>query len=340
MTTAYTGATSTMLTVLTEPTPFFNAGGPWRNLNRALPGRARAWLTRAWRRPVGGHAAVTRSLLDGLRSLAAPHNYNPPLASRIAAHCVVLSNAEALRQAIQLKRSGRIRRLLAGPNLFTLPTEMDGLLTSPEVDVCLVPSAWVKELYLSMAPALAGRIEVWAAGVDTSVWSAPARPTEDRRQPSVLLYAKSAMSESELAALSAGLSRQGARVTRLDYGRYDAAQFRQALASADLCVFVSASESQGIALQEAWSCNKPTWVFDPRSWTDPHGQHHPASSAPYLTPDCGHTFSDAPALEMLLDNWKNGSLQYRPRAWVEQHMTDTISATRLLHILFNQKGRL
>lgn len=337
---ARTGPDSAMLTVLTESTPFFNSNGPWRNLNRALPGRARAWLARTLHRPVSGHTAVTRSLLDGLRSLAAPHNYNPSIASRIATHCVVLSNAEALRQAILLKRSGRIQRLLAGPNLFTLPTEMDGLLTSPEVDVCLVPSAWVKDLYLSMAPALAGRVEVWSAGVDTAVWSAPTKRVEDRRHPSILLYAKSAMSEAELDTLSAGLSGQGASVIRLDYGHYDAAQFRRALASVDICVFISASESQGIALQEAWSCDKPTWVFDPRSWVDPLGHRHPASSAPYLTPDCGHAFNDTATLEMLLDNWKNGTLRYRPRAWVEQHMTDAASATRLLHILFNQKGQL
>ncbi len=95
----------------------------------------------------GGPTAVTRSLIDGLNLLGNSYNYNPS-SKHIQADCVVLSNIDALSNAISLKRSGKIKRLLAGPNIVTLPSEAGRLIAEQEVDVCLVPSKWVKDLYL------------------------------------------------------------------------------------------------------------------------------------------------------------------------------------------------
>ncbi|WP_284076395.1 hypothetical protein [Herbaspirillum aquaticum] len=322
------------LSVLTEPTPFFNPRGFTGNLNRALPLRLRTWIRRAGARSIGGHAAVTRSLLQGLETLGYPHNYNPLMQRCIAEHCLVLSNEEALRQAILLKRAGKIKRLVAGPNVFVLPSDMDALIASPEVDLCLVPSEWVKQVYLTETPTLAGRIAIWAAGVDIAAWTAPA-PRAPAAGPVILLYVKSGMSEDELVRLHDLLASHGASVIRLDYGQYNAGQFRQSLAQADLCIFVSASESQGIALQEAWSCDRPTWVFDPGFWTAPDARRYPASSAPYLSAACGHAFSELGALAILLKRWENGELHYAPRHWVCRHMTDQASAERLTSLLFD-----
>ena len=36
---------------------------------------------------------------------------------------------------------------------------------------------------------------------------------------------------------------------------------------------------------------------------------------------------------MLLDNWKNGSLRYRPRAWVEQHLVPVLRIGDIVVIL-------
>lgn len=322
------------LSILTEPTPFFSARGYAGNLNRALPQRLRKWIAGMRGRSIGGHVAVTRSLLHGLTELGWQHNYNPLMQHCIAEHCLVLANEEALRQAILLKRAGKIKRLVAGPNIVVLPSEMDALMASPEIDLCLVPSEWVKQVYLAETPALEGRIAVWAAGVDVTQWCAPP-PGPAMPAPVVLLYVKSGMTEDELTCLHDLLVSHGATVIRVDYGQYDASQFRQHLARASLCIFVSASESQGIALQEAWSCDRPTWVFDPGYWSAPNGRCYPASSAPYLSADCGHAFSALDALAILLKRWENGEFHYAPRHWVSQHMTDKTSAERLTSLLFD-----
>jgi hypothetical protein len=277
--------------------------------------------------------AVTRSLLDGMRDTSYTYNYNPVMQLTIASHCVVLSGADALHQALRLKRSGKIHRLLAGPNLFTLPTEMAGILASPEVDLCLVPSQWVKDLYLTCMPSLAGRIAVWAAGVNVEEWTVPTR-IKQQKGLVILLYVKSGMSEEDLEPLCDLLLANGANIIRINYGSYDARQYKQCLAEADLCVFISASESQGIALQEAWSCNKPTWIYDPGYWEAPDRSRYFASSAPYLTDQCGHTFRDLRELETLCKRWRNGNFQYAARNWVCQNMTDAVCAEKLMKLLF------
>ena len=323
-----------MITVLTESTPFYNRRGYVANINRAFPLRLCKWLTRFSMQSPGGHIAVTRSLLRGLRTLGRGHKYNPSLEVSISSHCVVLSNSDALSQAIQLKRTGKVRRLLAGPNLFTLPTEMNGMLASAEVDMCLVPSEWVKTLYLSVMPSLRGRIAVWAAGVDAEYWNVPDKIVQ-QQSTVILLYVKSGMTEADILRLSELLSGNGCEIIRVNSGSYHPDQFRQVLAAVDLCVFVSTSESQGIALQEAWSCNRPTWVFNPGYWLDHEGRAHHASSAPYLTEECGHTFTNLIELEILCNRWNVGELQYAPRQWVVEHMTDKICASRLLHLVDN-----
>jgi len=212
---------------------------------------------------------------------------------------------------------------------------MDGLLASVEVDLCLVPSEWVRDLYQLFAPALSGRIAVWAAGVDTRRWIVPSKPFS-REHPVVLLYVKNGMCNGEIAELNELLLRMGFKVARLAYGAYDATEYLNLLGMADLCVFISASESQGIALQEAWSCDKPTWVFDPGYWSDPSGSTYTASSAPYLTDDCGHRFANLLGLEALCNQWRRGDLRYSPRAWTLTHMTDAICAQNLLALLLDQ----
>ena len=52
-----------------------------------------------------------------------------------------------------------------------------------------------------------------------------------------------------------------------------------------LAVFLSSSESQGIALAEAWSMNVPTFVWNPKP-KELNGRYFPSvDSAPYLTPE-------------------------------------------------------
>lgn len=96
----------------------------------------------------GGHYAVTRSLIEGLKKTDACFNYDPRNVAEVGDVVLVLSDTNALRQAIQFKRDGRIKKLLAGPNLVVWACDDGYVLASPEIDICIVPSNFPRVAYI------------------------------------------------------------------------------------------------------------------------------------------------------------------------------------------------
>ena len=111
-----------------------------------------------------GPKAVEDSLMRGLTHLGQEFSVNQKISEPIEVACV-LSGAATLRKIIAKKRSGQVKYTIAGPVISVLPGEHNGLMASPEMDVIIVPSGWVKNLWISQNPSLAGKIQVWPAGV-------------------------------------------------------------------------------------------------------------------------------------------------------------------------------
>ncbi|MBB3705094.1 hypothetical protein [Aminobacter aminovorans] len=128
-----------------------------------------------------------------------------------------------------------------------------GLLASPEIDMVLVPSRWVKAAYEADLPGLIGKIAIWPAGVDADYWA----PSGGARS-TVLLYEKRQPEAAEQAAEIIRAS--GFEPVTIRYGHYQPEEFKRALDQAIFCVVVGQSESQGLALAEAWSMDVPTFV--------------------------------------------------------------------------------
>jgi len=275
----------------------------------------------------GGHYAVTRSLVEGLKRIGANFNYNPVHKDHVGETVVVLADRGALEQAIAWKRDGRIGRLLAGPNLVVLPSDAPGLITAPEIDVYLVNSEWTYSAYLEAAPELERNCVIWAAGVDTEFWKPLFHSARDRR---ILIYQKNAP-----LALVDGCRRvvekHGFTSVTLNYGEYDANRFLSELRMSHAAIFFSQSESQGIALAEAWAVNVPTMVWNP-GWLAYDGKMLKSSSAPYLTEATGLFFTGLEDFERTFEEWKGKKDCFSPRVWVTDHMTDEICAMKLLKL--------
>ena len=274
-----------------------------------------------------GHPAVTRSLVEGLRRLGVPATYNPQDPRDIAPVVVVLCNVDALRQAIAWRREGRITRLMAGPNLVVLPHEADGILLSPEIDYCLVPSEWVGIAYQQEAPSLRDRIRVWAAGVDAEWW-APGKRCRGNR---ALVYWKSEPQEFFDRVVQV-VERAGLAADVMRYGTYTREEYRAKLARADVAIFISRSESQGLALAEAWSMDLPTLVWDPGELVYNGRRYDPVSSCPYMTDATGLRWKSFDELEHLLTRKVWAELRFAPRVWVLENMTDELCAQHLLRL--------
>ena len=269
----------------------------------------------------GGHYAVTRSAVEGLRKIGVHYNWNPARPEDVFDTVVVLAGTDALEQAIRWKRNGKIQRLLAGPNLVVLPSEARELITADEIDVYMVNSDWTYKVYTEDAPELKRNCAIWPAGVDTEFWS-QSGPADRSR---MLIYQKSAPQEL-LDKCRRTAESHGYSCDIITYGSYDADTYRRILRTSRLGIFLSRSESQGLALAEAWSMDVPTIVWDPGS-VDYKGRTMKSSAAPYLSEETGMLFLTAGELVSALGLCQRR--QFSPRQWVLGNMSDEVSARKL-----------
>ena len=95
-------------------------------------------------------------------------------------------------------------------------------------------------------------------------------------------------------------------------------------------IYFGAHESQGIAMQEAWSRDVPTLVFEKKFFFH-NKKKYLASSSPYLTSACGFFFK----------NFKQFTLKFNyiiysklyPRNWIMKNMSQKKSLNKLLYII-------
>jgi hypothetical protein len=284
--------------------------------------------------PYRGHFAVTRSLVEGLGSVGVAYNYNPRSVEHVGEVLVVLSGLRTLSQAIRLKQCGRIKKLLAGPNIVEFPSDARALICAPEVDLCITPAPLTCRIYTEDCPELSGRCAAWPAGVDVKYW-AP-RAERERRQK-ILVYDKQVHgATAPVQPYVRFLRERGYDVTTLTYGAYARTEYREALQEAQLMIGFTAEESQGIAWAEAWAMNVPTfmWYKNSHSFNHPRslGRTFETSPAPYISPDTGGLFQGMDDFEPTFLAWERGEVQFQPRQWVLNNMSDEACARRLCEI--------
>jgi hypothetical protein len=319
--------TRPLLTVLTAPIPSAAA-----RLDARVRGVARTILGRSGApsaSPYPGHYGLVRSVVEGLRAIDADFNFNPSSLGRVGRVVYAPAN-EALAQAVALRRRGAIDVLVAGPTNAFHPDECGGIILTPEIDVLIVASDWVRELYLAEAPQLADKIRVCQAGVDAGYWNAPAGARRDR----VVVYQKDAP-PSLREDVERLLRTRALETTTVRYGEYDRGDYKAMLAEAAMAVFLSTFETQGLALAEAWAMNVPTLVWDPQAPTQWAGSRPftAGSSAPFLTAATGRTWKTIEELDAHLTELAARPPSLAPRDWVLAHMTDAIGARALYRLV-------
>ena len=228
-----------------------------------------------------GPDAVLDSLVRGLTNAGVTFEVNPFRPRFKTVH--VLAGIDALKDAIRLKRLEKIEKLLAGPALVINPTQHQSLIASPEIDLILQPAQWVKSYFISKNPSLEQRIRIWPAG------SRVPEVASSRSGPWII-YSKN-YGASELPQIKKTMKDAGIPFEILEYGSFSRKDFYKKLETASGMVYLSRSESQGIALQEAWIRNVPTlvlqstqMVYGTDTWPDRQ------INAPYLRGELGAFF--------------------------------------------------
>jgi len=276
------------------------------------------------------HPALTASVLRGLSKLNITYNINPGSSHTIYDVALCLQDANLLRQAIKFKEKQLVKKVVVGPNMFARTYEENHLMANKTIDGYLVPSEWTRIACIQDEPPVERIIHVWPAGVDSDYW-AP-QNLDRKNTKKVLIYWKTEP-QSFCDRVKKILIEYGWEPVTIKYGSYNQDQYKNVLNQVKFAVFISQSESQGLALAECWSMNIPTLVWDPKRLFYLGKHYDPVTACPYLTSNTGARWKEFNELEGLLKNLASSWKQFCPREWVLNNMTDEVSADLLLKII-------
>jgi hypothetical protein len=327
------------------------------------------------------HYGVTRSYLRGLQLVGHERfTFNPPNASLYGDVIWALGGAGACAAAGDAKRSRPPGEtfVVLGPNL----QDVQACAAEAAPDLFIVPSLWVRQLAeLGQLPGFGSVLDYPShpiiaspAGVDTEFWK-PSTPWPSRRRRRIVLYDKSVVSDGSISSSFVGevediLLASGRQLDVVRYGfeseGYTVEDFRAVLDESIVAVFLSKSESQGLALAEAWAMDVPTLVWQgpdqlAHSGSAPPparhaGAHVPTDAAPYLTNETGLRFASLDELPALLAKVESAHVEavgdgaaparaasmlrhgadlprFRPRDWVLRYMSDEAAVLYALYCI-------
>ena len=274
-----------------------------------------------------GPDMVNESLFAGLKELNVPYRYNVRSGDIHPGDIVYVNTSiEALRFAVRAKREGKITKLVVGPNMSVLPSDNDGIMTSDEIDLILFPSQWTKDHWVHFEKRLEPKIKLWPAGVDV-----PELHGGDRTK--VLVYVKNPP-QGLLEHIVSFLEKNSVSYEVIYYGKYDRNEYFSLLEKSRLAIFLSASESQGLALFEAWAHDVPTLVWN-RGYWEVGGEtwREEKISAPYLTDECGAFFKDQSDFETAYLTFAEHASQFKPRDYIVRNFTYKKTAEHFIDLI-------
>lgn len=319
--------TSEILTVLTRR-PF-----KWITLPAVITSYAKIvakkFLFLITRKPsylaIGGARSVAQSLRRGLADLNIAHHFDP-WEHQMTATVGVISGVDTLLYAIDQKKRGFIKTIVAGPNIVVAPTDENNLIKNQFIDKVVVPSEWNKKWWLTFDQMFESRAVVWPAGVDDRGGARNAKGV-------CIVYSKNA-DEKLFNKIIEVLWTHKLPIVVSNYGQFRQEEYFHLLKNARMIVYLSTHESQGIALNEAWMADIPTLVWN-RGFFEYQGKRfeNPRVGAPYLEHECGLSFAGDDDFERKLIEFIEKYDEFRPRDYSLAHFTNAICARKYLDIV-------
>ena len=278
-----------------------------------------------------GPRKVVKNLLLGLKQINCPYVTNAALDA--APVLWIHDDPIALKAALELAKPPLI---LAGPNVYTLPTELPPINTSFPL-VWLHPAPWVAKFWETFQSQKL-RSVVWPVGIDTETFT----PTRASKKDLVIVYNKQ-RGVRDVDQVCEILSHLGVRFQVLTYGKYQEVEYQKLLREAKALVWVGRSESQGIALLEALSMNVPALVWDIERFGQWEGSSQtafstaqlnfsPVTAAPYFNQTCGTKFTNPINLEEQLVKFLDNLQAFTPRLYIENNLSLKKQAEAFLEI--------
>lgn len=285
-------------------------------------------LIRGKHRP-GGVMTMAINLMKGLDQLGIPYRFNDY--KHIRKHpeeiaCIIGKPHVLFEQTWK-------NPIIFGAGVYSHPIEYPDLLaTHPNIKRFLVPGEWMR---LMCEPYYGSKVVAWPAGIDTNFWS-PAQ-TGSPKKFDFLIYKKVPDNDLTTAIVSA-LTKRGFKYHHITYGNYKISELKQKLIDSKAVIYLSKSETQGLAYQQILAFNVPVLAWEKGGyWEDPAYYPHkikfqPVSSVPYWNEDCGLKFFNKFDFETKLETFMNNIGHYKPRTYILENLTLEKSALRYLEI--------
>ncbi len=287
------------------------------------------WYLRRYFKRYGGPDAVLRSVIDGLTALNVPYVLNPKVVPKYSS-VLVLSGTHVLRDMIKKKKNGRIVRLVAGPNIVISPEDGGCIIMSKYIDKIVVPSEWVQEYYgLYGTTTFKKNIRVWASGIHVY--------TKNNTQKDIVVVYKKKCPDNVYLHVVQTLKKKNIPYVVIEYGKYTHEEYLSYLERAQFLVYLQKSESQGIAMFEAWGANVPTLHWEPGVYVSPRNDSrkiYGKIAAPYLNENLGLTFREEGDFEGVLNQFMVSLEAYQVRDHVCDTFSDETRAGALLDLIY------
>lgn len=278
-----------------------------------------------------GPKKVVDNLIKGLQLIGYPYVINRQLDA--CARLWIHDDVEALWHIKDLPSEIKV---VIGPNLFVKPAQIPKNLNLSRA-VYLQPSRWTDDFWKAFG-FTSCPTEVWPAGIDTNefVFSSLAKKY-------ILIYFKQ-RSQVELEFIKKELQSRKLEYKVITYPKYSEKEYKKLLAEARYCIWLGRHESQGIALEEALSCNVPMVVCDINhigDWTAPIKEMAQftekenkfiATSAEYFDVSCGVKINQLTEFSSALDSMEKRLMQFRPREYILQNLSLEKQAKDLIDI--------
>lgn len=271
-----------------------------------------------------GPSSVTSSLIRGLEYVNFDFKLNPKAQEIKDSDTIFINESlEALKWSLNFKKNNKI---VAGPNLVILPTDENSIICDEKINIILEPSEWVKELIISLKPDLAAKIRVWAAGVHIPL----AHTTEKKYY---LIYLKNIENKELIDGIKKELIKNKLNYRIIQYGKFKQEKYFSELNNSIGLIYLAKTESQGLALQEAWARNVPTMVLecDSFKYKDLNFKHR-NMAAPYLEEQNG-IFFNPENFDNQLNYFINNLEKFTPKEYVLNKLSDEICVNKFLDII-------
>ena len=270
-----------------------------------------------YNKKVRGPKKVVDNLILGLKKMGYPYVINKDLNSckRLWIH----DDIEALKRLKDVRKDIAV---IIGPNLFVNPENIPKNLDLSRT-VYVQPSLMVKNVWENRKYDKS-KIQVWPVGIDTEKYS-PSNKDKDL----VLVYFKNRKKE-ELEFIENSLKSRNINYKTIIYGSYNNEDYLNLLKATKYVIWLGGYESQGIALEEALSCNIPMLVLDKKYEKGILDEN--STSIPYFDDRCGIVLKDIANMDKSLDIMEKEYRKFSPRDFILENLDAEKQARKFLDL--------